>query len=602
MTGLMGGTVIGKSLKKILNAMWQETLYEDTYFEDSPFGVGHRHHGNQDSGGRVHWQDQGRAGVIEGAISNWGELQITDDELFDRILKDPSSTLATLEGPFTLVAYDSPKRRLVLATDKLGGRPLYYTTTNGFYFGSDLTAMLKVIDDPVIDEQAVSDLLLIGHMWGDKTLLTDVRAVRPATVLEYEHGDVSTTRYWKPSYNRAKADDNYIFELAKRFQVSADRISTTIDGDAGLWLSGGLDSRITASELARNRGADGAFDNLITYTYDSNPPGGVNPRLASRVASTLGVPNDRVKLSIDQFVSGLDDAVRITDGMLQWNTLFNLSAATNLDSSAAGVIMEGLEGSLLGRHLNPYHFNCESPVESMYLSERKRDLATVEELLAIDVDPLASFRHEVEWSSETSFSGIVMDAHFQNYYARMAFQSNKLPRRRVGTRVPYIDGPFLEQAARMPLSFREKTFPFTGGKIPFGLSEPKLKMIRLLNTDLARIPYEKTRLPPTYPFTLHVAGFVATTGINRVKKNYTYGGPSLFDDLYRGNDAFRAKMNLLLDDACDRPYFDEDFIKTLQDEHLRDKGDHVGKLAPVTTIELWLQSCVDKRARTPAQT
>jgi asparagine synthase (glutamine-hydrolysing) len=335
------------------------------------------------------------------------------------------------------------------------------------------------------------------------------------------------------------------------------------------------------------------FDRLITYTYDSNPPGGVNPRLASRVADSLAVENVRVDHSPGGFAEHLEAVVRATDGMVQWNTLFNLAAVFDVPEPSAPVVMEGLEGSLLGRHLNPVHFECDSVAESTYRSEAKRDAETVARLLDVDAEPLATLREAGERIQRPTFTGKVMDAHFQNYYARMALASNAVPRTQVGTRVPYVDGPFLEQAARMPLSYREKTFPLTDGAVPYGITRPKLVVMRLLDDDLAGIPYEKTRLPPSSPFPAHVAGFVGTTAWNRLRSTYTYGGPSRLDDWYRQDDTFRQLLDGYVDDLCDRSFVDADAVRELQREHHAEEGHHVGTLAPLTTVEIWLQAVVE---------
>lgn len=64
-------------------------------------------------------------------------------------------------------------------------------------------------------------------------------------------------------------------------------MATTIEGTAGLWLSGGLDSRAMAAELARciAAGRPELPESLNGYTYDLNPKGGGNPEIATRLAS-----------------------------------------------------------------------------------------------------------------------------------------------------------------------------------------------------------------------------------------------------------------------------------------------------------------------------
>ncbi|WP_424020001.1 asparagine synthase-related protein (plasmid) [Halorientalis pallida] len=597
MPGVAGGVVGGTGLERMRDAMWHESWYENSVVEAGDLGIAHRHHGSKDPMGHTRWRDGQRVGVVAGAITNRDELGFGTETLFDRLFSDSSGLAAELEGPFAVAAADAAENRVVLVTDRLGSRPLYYTDEDPFAFASGLAPLLAVGDGWEIDTQAISDMLLLGHMWGDRTLVEGLTALGPASVLEYDDGEVRTVRYWRPDYDPAPAGEQYVFELAKRFQRAVDRVSQSVEGSAGLWLSGGLDSRMTASELARNRDA-GQLGDLYTYTYDSNPPGGVNPRLAERVATELDVHNVRVEVSADRWAQRLEDAVRITDGMIQWHSLLNLSSVFNLSDPAAGVIMEGLEGSLVGHHLHPCHFECDSAVQSLYRSEASRDTDTVTDLLATEVDPLATLREDAARSPMEGLRDVVLDAHYRNYYARVALASNKVARSQVGTRVPYVDSAFIEQSARMPHAFREKTIPFVGGDVPRGIPPAKIKLLRSLNTRLARIPYERTSLPPTYPLSVQVAGFVGTTAWRRLTGGKTHGGPGLNDVWYREHDGLRSLIDGLLDDACERPFFDADAIQEYRDAHLAGDGDHISVLAPITTVECWLQTVYEPQTAT----
>ncbi|MFW6435204.1 MAG: asparagine synthase-related protein, partial [Halovenus sp.] len=380
--------------------------------------------------------------------------------------------------------------------------------------------------------------------------------------------------------------------LTNVFQGTVERISNTMSGDVGLWLSGGLDSRATANELVR-ADEDGAFDSLVTYTYDANPGGGINPRLAAETAETLGLANETVPLTAERFVPVLEEAVAATDGMVKWNTLLNLSAVYNIDDRDPDVLMEGHEGALVGHHLCRHHLTePDSLVESLYQSEAALAAEDVEALVNGPVDPLGSFRKEARRIDEPTLQERAVDAHFQNYYSRLAHASNPVPRSRVGTRVPYADGEFLSHVAKLPVSWRMGALPFSDGKLIYGVVEPKIKLIRALNTDLAAIPYERSRLAPSLPYPLHVAGFFAATAVSQLLSKPTYGNAdSRTESWYRTNDAFRAKIDGLLDAVRDRPFIDGDTVASYQ-ERLGD-GVDMNAISALTTLEIWLQRHLD---------
>jgi asparagine synthase (glutamine-hydrolysing) len=118
-------------------------------------------------------------------------------------------------------------------------------------------------------------------------------------------------------------------------------------------------------------------------------------------------------------------------------------------------------------------------------------------------------------------------------------------------------------------------------------------MIRALNSDLAEVPYERSSLKPTLPFPLHVAGFYASTAVARLRSQTTYGGTSMPGRWYRMDEDLRAKIDGLLDDACDRSLFDADAIRERQRRHLDGEADEINALSGVTTVELWLQRHLD---------
>jgi asparagine synthase (glutamine-hydrolysing) len=592
MTGVTGGTVTGDGLGRMLDAMRHEDWYDEERFEDDAVGLGALHHGDRDPEGHTAWQGSRAAGVIDGAISNLAELGWDHEDLFERFLDDPAATARAVDGPFVIAAYDAAADRVVVATDKIGCRPCFYATDDGFHFASEVSPLLAHVDDPTVDEQGVSDMILMGNMWSDDTLVAEVDSLHPATVLEYADGDVSRERYWAPTVDPAEPGSDYLYGLTKEFQRSMDRITRTVSGDVGLWLSGGLDSRATLSELVGNyrNGTGEEIDSLAAFVYDANPGGGINPELARQVTEVLEIPLEEVPLTADRFAPRFEESIEITDGMVRWNTLLNLSSVFNIEAHDPGVTMEGLEGALVGHHLCRHHFtDVSSAVESMYRSEAAVSADWVRDVLAVDVDPKEPFRREARRSDGETLDEVIVDAHYRNYYHRLAHASNHLPRSQMGTRVTYADGEFLDYCASLPLQYRMGSAPCSDGELIYGVVKPKITMINQLDRDLAEIPYERSSLKPTIPYPAHVLGFYATTALARLRSDPTYGSKSIEGQWYRNHDAVRTKVNDLVAAACDRPLFDGDALRDLQETHLSGEGSEITTIAAVTTVEQWLQ-------------
>lgn len=571
--------------------MPREPWYGTERFEDDPFGLGLVHHDERDPGGWTTWADGRSAGVLHGAVSNQDDLSLSTDELFQRLLDEPGDVLAELAGPFAVAAYDADADRFVLATDKIGSRPLYYLDDDGLLVGSSLKPLLTGLDDPDIDERGVSDLLLMGYLWGDKTLVEGVRRVPPSTVLVHEDGETTVERYWWPSFDPARPGSDYLDALVTKYRGAVDQMRRTIDDTVGLWLSGGLDSRAMASGLNWSLD-DGSFDGVRAYTYDSNPPGAGNPALAGRIADTLGFELEQVNVGPDDFTAVLDQVVGHTDGMVRWTSAMNIAATFQLDGSRPGVMLEACgQGELLGERVWRPHLD-QPPVQSMYLTEADTDADTVRRVLGGAVDPLATYRDEVRRSDEDRALHQVMDAHFRNHYSRGHFMSNEVARSQSGLRTPFSSGEFIEHVARLPVAYHLGTVPFTGWKVPAGTTRPKLHLVRALDPRLADIPYERSRVPPSRSQRAHVAGYLATKSSNVVRERLGVG-PESESQWMRTHDPLQSYLDELLDAAADRPHFDGDTVRELQHEHMNGEADHYGAIASITTVELWQRQFLD---------
>ena len=590
MTGVLGGTIAGEPFQAMSGELRFEPWYETERFERGESGLGLVHHGERDPLGSATWEGDERAGVVHGALV---DREHTDTEAFvERVLDAPHETLSNVDGSFAIACVDFVEDRFVLATDKLGTRPCYYSLDNGVAFSSSVAALLTRVDEPDLDEQGISDLLMIGGLWGERTLVESVRALPPASVLEYRDGAATVERYWRLDYESAPTD-GYIDDLIAIYGDAIADAATTMDGDVGVWLSGGLDSRTLAAELAAH---DDAFDSLTAYTYDANPRGGGNPELAGEIAACLDMGFAEVEISPDRFVPILDDAINRTDGMVGWATLLPLSATYNLPQANADVMLEGAgQGGLMGHHLRRRHIEqCDSAVESLYRTEAGVSRKRVRSVMDSDVEPLDSFRETVARSDESQRKHVILDAHFKNHYGRGEYASTRLAQTKTGVRAPIVHGELIQHAARLPTRYRMGTVPFTGGYVPHGVTKPKIALTRAAGNGMAEVRYERTGVAPKRPYPVHVAGFVATTSLGRLRSATAYGGQRLPDLWYRRHDGLREHLDDLLAGACERPFLDGDEIRRLRREHLAGEGNHMsGVLSGITTLESWLRHTID---------
>lgn len=593
MTGIVGGERSGQSLSDAVQTLTTEAVTESWEHEDDAFGLGVVYPGD-DPAGTTTWADDARAAVVYGAITNLDELGWSDSELFDRLFERPPETAAAIEGSFAIAAFDSAADRHLLVTDKLGARPLFFTDDGPVHYASSLATLLPVLDEPSLDHQGVSDMLLIGSMWGDHTLLEEVRALYPATVLTVENGDRTVQRYWKPEYTEHPPTEGYLGELEQRYRQATRRTSRTLPKEAGIWLSGGLDSRTTAAAMVDNLPTH-PFEKFVAYTYDANPPTNDNPKLAGRVTRELDIEHRIVPLTAEIIGDNFERLIEATDGMVRWNSTALIGAT--FGTTPSPVMMEGMQGALLGDHLYRHHLSeYASAVESQLSSEASTDPDTVTTLLEVDVDPVESLVEEATRSPETTVRETVMDTHFQNYYGRYALAGNRIMRECGSSRVVHADGAYLEWCAQLPRSLRKDALGGHGPSdvgVPLEPSPAKLKLLRRINPALANVPYERTKVRPSRPHPVHVAGFVGNVVANRLLSNPTYGNGSLADIWIRDTDTpVHDRVSALVDDACSRDLFNAEAVRELYEAHMAGEN-NAALLAQITTLEHWIGTYLD---------
>jgi asparagine synthase (glutamine-hydrolysing) len=170
------------------------------------------------------------------------------------------AALERVAGMFAFGLWDSAARRLLLVRDRLGMKPLYYQLLpEGIAFASELKSLL-VLGKPAIERSAVRDFLFHGYIPAPKTIYQGIAKLPAGHLLTWEEGRVSIERYWHPSPEitaRGEADTLRQLDELLREVVPAHTLS---DVPVGVFLSGGMDSALTAYYLEGPRTYSLGFD------------------------------------------------------------------------------------------------------------------------------------------------------------------------------------------------------------------------------------------------------------------------------------------------------------------------------------------------------
>ena len=163
--------------------------------------------------------------------------------------------LTQIQGMFAFALYDAVQKRLILARDRLGIKPLFFAPqASGIAFASEIKGLLQLLNEqPPIDPLGLAAYLQNQFATGSRTLLQGVERVLPGEALWIERGQVvRRQRYWSPQ--QVQPLDLGYAEAAARFDELMDQVIVQhmrADVPFGLFLSGGVDSAVLLAALSR---------------------------------------------------------------------------------------------------------------------------------------------------------------------------------------------------------------------------------------------------------------------------------------------------------------------------------------------------------------
>jgi asparagine synthase (glutamine-hydrolysing) len=196
--------------------------------------------------------------VFNGEIYNHLELraelerlghQFTSHSDTETVLKAflqwDTESFARLRGMFALAVWNVPQKRIVLARDRMGIKPLYFARQGqDLYFGSELKAILIHPEiDRNLSREALDCYLSLNYIPSPWTLIEGIRKVPPGYWMEWRDGEVGTKSYWQLPFGKIR---EVSLEDAKQeldaLLAESIREHLLSDVPLGVWLSGGIDS------------------------------------------------------------------------------------------------------------------------------------------------------------------------------------------------------------------------------------------------------------------------------------------------------------------------------------------------------------------------
>jgi len=274
------------------------------FFIDRGLGLGHRRLAIIDltsAGQQPMSTDDGRFVLTyNGEVYNYKELRSELEALGRRFRSRTDSevvlhalaqwgvdALPKFNGMFAFAFWDRDAQNLLLARDRYGIKPLYYTWAGStLLFGSEVKAILAHPSSrSSMDCEGLVEYLTFQNFFSDRTLFKEVKLLPAATyqIVSARSGRCETQQYWDFSFEEptsAKSDDDYVEELDHLLQQAVRR-QLVSDVDVGAYLSGGMDSGTVTALAAREL----PFMRSFTVGFDLSSASGIELSFDERAAA-----------------------------------------------------------------------------------------------------------------------------------------------------------------------------------------------------------------------------------------------------------------------------------------------------------------------------
>ena len=512
-----------------------------------------------------------------------------------------------LRGMFAFAIWDRPKRKLFIARDRLGIKPLYYRYSNGLLlFGSEIKTILAYPGvAPEFNQAGLAEYLAFGYLTGEDTFYAGIKKLLPGHTLELdEAGNLSIHPYWDLSVaadTDNKPRSHYVNGYRELLEQCVESHLMS-DVPLGVFLSGGLDSSVIAALTAKRR-----QEAIQTFAVGYGEEAFSELPFARQVAKHIGSEHHEVRLSRQDFFDYLPKLIWHEDEPIVWPSSISLYAVAKLARERVTVVLtgEGSDETLAGytryswtvknagldkfyRSMTPDAFrravraiingsglpaNLRRKLEHTFLvrdgaswpsfyfdnfysafSAQEQDELLSQKAKAIARDAYAGSMQHWEHSTGDLLHRLLY-TDIKTYLVELLMKQDQMSMAAsIESRVPFLDHVLVEYTASIPAKYAIKGLS--------GKHVLKEAVEDLLPHDII---YRKKMGFPT-PWA------------------YWLAGPQLND----------LEKMLLSARTLERGFFQPESVKKMFAEHRANRRDHGNRIWRLLNLETWLRVCIDR--------
>jgi asparagine synthase (glutamine-hydrolysing) len=326
-------------------------------FVDGPVGLAHRRLSivDVDAGHQPMSNEDSSVWVVfNGEIYNHAELRPgleerghcyrtrSDTETILHLYEEKGDALVDdLHGMFAFAIWDRARQRLLLARDRLGIKPLYYTLTGReLLFASEIKGLLAATDQrPDFNHDALPEFLATRFLSGEETFFRGVRKLMPGHLASWSLNDgFQMKRYWTLPHSPEQPPDGVTTcaRTVRELLEAAVRSHLMSDVPLGIFLSGGIDSSALAAMMAR-----AVPEPIQTFAVGFSEVEANELPYARQVATAIGSAHREVLVSPREYFESLPHLIWHEDEPLAFTSSVPLYFVARLARDHVKVVLTG---------------------------------------------------------------------------------------------------------------------------------------------------------------------------------------------------------------------------------------------------------------------
>ena len=476
-------------------------------------------------------------------------------------------------GMFSFCIYDNFKKRIILARDRYGIKPLYYhlTKNNTLIFASEIKSILEYKDyESKIDKEALLEYFTFQNIFTNKTFHKNIQILEPGHFLDInlKTKDIKNIKFWDFNFKEENfKDEKECIEELDRLLTQAVKRQLVADVPIGSYLSGGLDSGSIVAIASKNI----PWLNTFTVGFDLNSTNGIELGFDERAKSEymsykFKTEHYEMVLKSGDMERCLSDFAYHLEEPRVGQSYPNYYAA-KLASKFSKVVLGGTGGDELfaGYPWRYYkavnNINFDDYIDKYYgfwkrllpnkdLKDLFRPIAKdVENVWTRDIFSNIFINKETKQTPEEYINDSLYFEAKTFLHGLLVVEDKLSMAHSLETRVPFLDNDLVDFVQKIPVKFKLKNL-----KSVINVDENTIG--KLQKTNDGKIILRKA-----------MKKYIPSEINDAIKQGFSSPDESWF----RGDSIDFVKIKLLNKDAKIYSYFDKKTVERLLEEHLNGK-------------------------------